>query len=297
MAEKFINQYLAVCDDQRNLSKKTVKAYKIDLQQFIAFQDKTFICSKKVVLEYIELLNRNYKPRTVKRKIASLRAFFQFLKDEQLINENPFSSIKLRMRAPKTLPRVIPTPIIEKMLRIAHQDVADLRKSPKISTQNALILELLFSTGIRVGELCRLSKSDIDIEGGSLRIMGKGAKERILQIGTPSVLNLLRIHYRQCPPDSQNLLVNRMGKPLSEQSVRTIVKKYATRAGAPMHITPLMFRHSFATALLDANVDIRYIQKLLGHSSIMTTQIYTEVSTAKQREVLTNCHPRNQMDL
>ena len=296
MSKELVTKYLAACETQRNLSSKTLKAYRIDLQQFADFRDETCLFSRELILEYIETLNAKYKPRTVKRKIASIRAFLQHLEEKQIIEENPFKRLKLRMRAPKQLPRVIPLSLIEQMLRIAHQDIVNMPcQKSDIAVRNALILEILFSTGIRVGELCGLSRLDVNVETGTLLIMGKGAKERLLQIGNDNVIKLLEEHCSRCSYNSSALFVNRIGNPMSEQSVRTIVKTFARRTGTQIHITPHMFRHSFATALLEANVDIRYIQKLLGHSSIMTTQIYTAVSTAKQREVLVNCHPRNQM--
>ena len=278
MMKSVMEQYLTVCETQRGLNQKTIKAYRTDLQQFISFKNRLDDISKESIFEYVGTLNMRYKPRSVRRKIASLRAFLQYLEEDQQIKENPFRKLKLRIRTPK--------------------DIADSSGQKKKSAiQNALVLELLFSTGMRVGELCKLLKADISIESGSLLIMGKGAKERVLQIGSMSVIELLREHCSQSECPRGALLVNRKGRPLSEQSVRAIVKKYALRADTQMHITPHMFRHSFATALVEANVDIRCIQKLLGHSSILTTQIYTDVSTAKQREILINYHPRNQMNI
>jgi len=298
MMKSVMEQYLTVCETQRGLNQKTIKAYRTDLQQFISFKNRLDDISKESIFEYVGTLNMRYKPRSVRRKIASLRAFLQYLEEDQQIKENPFRKLKLRIRTPKVLPRTIPMPLIERMLNVAYQDIADSSGQKKKSAiQNALVLELLFSTGMRVGELCKLLKADINIESGSLLIMGKGAKERVLQIGSMSVIELLREHCSQSECPGGALLVNRKGRPLSEQSVRAIVKKYALRADTQMHITPHMFRHSFATALVEANVDIRCIQKLLGHSSILTTQIYTDVSTAKQREILINYHPRNQMNI
>lgn len=296
MGKEFITQYLTACETQLNLNNKTLKAYRIDLQQFEEFCGGVSHFPEELISEYIAALNAKYKPRTVKRKIASIRAFLQHLEEKQIIEENPFKRIKLRMRAPKLLPRVIPLSLIEQMLRIAHQDIVNMPGQKRdIAVRNALILEILFSTGIRVGELCGLSRLNVNVETGTLLIMGKGAKERLLQIGNDNVIKLLKDHCSRCSYNSSALFINRIGNPMSEQSIRTIVTTFARRTGTQIHITPHMFRHSFATALLEANVDIRYIQKLLGHSSIMTTQIYTAVSTAKQREVLVNCHPRNQM--
>jgi integrase/recombinase XerD len=159
-------------------------------------------------------------------------------------------------------------------------------------------MELMFATGLRVSELCRLNVADLDLVEGTVKIYGKGAKERIVQIGTPTVLTVLSEYYscfggRADAP----FFVNRIGTRISEQSVRSILNKYASRISGDLHVTPHMFRHSFATLLLEADVDIRYIQQILGHSSITTTQIYTHVAMAKQRTILLNKHPRNKLSV
>ena len=147
-----------------------------------------------------------------------------------------------------------------------------------------------------MSELCSLSRRDVKLEEGEVKIYGKGAKERFVQITNPSVLQALR-EYRQETDHSEIFFVNRLGKPLSDQSVRGIVKKYGKLGGVEQHITPHMFRHSFATLLLEEDVDIRYIQRLLGHSSIVTTQIYTHVAGKKQRDILSAKHPRNRLEV
>ena len=162
------------------------------------------------------------------------------------------------------------------------------------------VTELLFATGVRISELCNLKYKNIDIENRSLLIWGKGSKERIIQIGNPDVISALSAYITAFEHEiSQSgwLFVNRLGNRLSEQSVRLMINKYAELAGIAMHITPHMFRHSFATLLLEADVDIRYIQKMLGHSSITTTEIYTSVSMHKQKAILTEKHPRNNMEV
>ena len=144
-----------------------------------------------------------------------------------------------------------------------------------------------------------MKASDVQTEAGEIKILGKGAKERRIQIANLSVLRALKEYKEACRAaiDSAGyFFVNRLGNRLSDQSVRTIISKYAALAGAEMHITPHMFRHSFATLLLEEDVDIRYIQHLLGHSSIVTTQIYTHVAGKKQRDILATKHPRNRME-
>ncbi len=159
------------------------------------------------------------------------------------------------------------------------------------------MLELLFSTGLRVSELCALTKASFRLEEGLLRLLidGKGRKERVVQLATPELLRLMETYCREFSGEIQregSILLNRRGCPLSPQSVRRIIHRYLTQVDPSSHITPHMFRHTFATALLEAGVDIRYIQSLLGHSSISTTQIYTHVSTRQQTLLLTEKHPR-----
>ena len=294
-----IERYLTSCRLQRRLDAKTVKSYRIDLLQFASYTTTLeFVPSRALILQYVEHLNVLFKPRTVKRKIASLKAFLNYLEDEQLVEVSPFARIKLRLKEPKTLPRTIPIADIEKILHLAHEELSFATGSArKTALRNTIIVELLFSTGMRVSELCRLTLGDIDYNNGTILIWGKGAKERILRVGNETILELLREYRDASLPRTQPLLKNRDGKPLSEQSVRITLQHFEKRANLQIHITPHMFRHSFATSLLEANVDIRYIQKMLGHSSITTTQIYTEVSAAKQNDILLNYHPRNRMSI
>jgi len=161
--------------------------------------------------------------------------------------------------------------------------------------KNITIIELLFATGARVSEICNLKLNDIDLESGSIRVLGKGNKERILQICNQEVTNIISeyisLHIIEIN-EYANLFNNRLGNRLSEQSVRLMIRKYAESSELNKHVTPHMFRHTFATSLLEEGVDIRYVQHLLGHSSIVTTQIYTHVAINKEREILREKHPR-----
>lgn len=296
---KEIDNYLASCRIQRSLDPKTLKAYRIDLKQYAAFVNMAeHPLSRFSILQYLEAASLSYAPKTVKRKLASLRGFVSYLLDEHLLEENPFIKLRLRLKEPKVLPRTIPIPAIEKILRIAHNDISrSSANARKKALRNAIIIELLFSTGMRVSELCRLAPEDIDLNNGVMIIWGKGAKERIIRVENEGILKLLREYRELTDSKTKTLLINRDGAALSDQSVRSVLKSFEKRAGLHAHITPHMFRHSFATALLEANVDIRYIQKMLGHSSITTTQIYVDATTEKQFAILSKCHPRNQMQI
>lgn len=168
----------------------------------------------------------------------------------------------------------------------------------KCAIRDAAILELLFATGARVSEICFLTPETVDLDNHTIKFFGKGSKERIIQIENQDVLKILKNYqdvFQQDIETAGYFFVNKLKKRLTEQSVRTIINNHATAINCNKHITPYMFRHSFATFLLEEDVDIRYIQKILGHSSITTTQIYTHVAMAKQKEILTLRHPRNKI--
>ncbi len=301
--ENLKENYLLHCKTQKELNDKTLKAYRIDLSQFIAFSsDSNEPFSRENINAYLTMLHGTYQPKTTKRKIASLKAFFHFLEYEGLMEVNPFNKMRLSFREPKRLPKTIPPNIIQLFLntlyRESRQDATPSKK--KSILRDIAVIELLFATGMRISELCCLKRQDIDMENYSVLIWGKGSKERILQIGNPDVVLALSLYldaFQKQIAQSGWLFVNRLGNRLSEQSVRLMINKYAKLAGISLHITPHMFRHSFATLLLEADVDIRYIQKMLGHSSITTTEIYTSVSMHKQKAILTEKHPRNGMEV
>ena len=283
-----MNQYLTYCRTQKRLDCKTLKAYRIDLISDI---------SPAILESYVATLHEQFKPKTVKRKLASLKAFFHYLDYRDRIVSNPFNKLHIKFREPVILPKTIPLSTIESLLTTIYQQYA--HASTDFQRRNALrdaaVIELLFATGIRISELCSLSANDINLTDRTILIFGKGSKERILQLGNDDVVHTLT-EYRKCYlPDikrTNRFFVNQAGRPLSDQYVRRTIRKYCSLASIDMHITPHMFRHTFATSLLEADVDIRYIQEMLGHSSIHITEIYTHVSTAKQRDILMNKHPR-----
>lgn len=300
-----IKRYLQHCQIEKGLSPKTIKAYQIDLSQFACHVGSNIsACDKEMLQEYLSLIHGRYTVKSVKRKVASIKAFFNYLEDEDIITSNPFRKIRIKLHEPSLLPKTIPLNTLELLLQCAYK-----RKQALIDTspyqyaaclRDIAVLELLFATGIRVSELCAIRNNAIDLSNGTVKIYGKGSKERIIQIGNPDVLSALQAYYdahfyqiHKCGW----FFVNRLGNQLSDQSVRNMINKYTQFANIEQHITPHMFRHSFATLLLEEDVDIRYIQLLLGHSSITTTQIYTHVTSKKQRALLESKHPRNKFTL
>ena len=301
--EFLIKRYLDYCQFNKGLSQKTVKAYRIDLTQFAEHCTGSQWIERSVINDYIAELQKRYKVRSTKRKLATVKAFFNYLEYEEIIESNPFAKLRIRLNEPFVLPRTIPIDTIEILLRSAYSEKDKCMKDGtqwRAGCRDVAILELLFASGMRVSELCSLTTESIDLQDGTIRIYGKGSRERIIQIGNADVMSALRTYYNAFSSDIVRggpFFLNRLNHRLSEQSVRFMINKYAMRSNISLHITPHMFRHSFATLLLEENVDIRYIQQFLGHSSILTTQIYTHVTSKKQREILSDRHPRNKMTL
>jgi integrase/recombinase XerD len=298
-----VNQYLNFCFHRKNLDKKTIKSYSIDLKQFENFNNQSNLDwrSKSAIESYIESLHTQFKPKSVKRKIASIKAFFHYLELEEILEINPFHKIQIKYKEPFILPKTIPLKNIETIISFAYLNYkkANTNYAKKTRLRNALILELLFATGMRISELCSLKIEQIDLTEYIIKIYGKGSKERLIQICNHNVQKLLHNYIKERGKERNNdyLFINRLNHRLSEQSVRNMINNYATQAGISLHITPHMFRHSFATLLLEEDVDIRYIQQMLGHSSITTTQIYTHTSINKQKSILTIKHPRNNLNI
>lgn len=297
----YISEYLNYCEYRKQLNFKTIKAYKIDLNQYNSFcLDITDPFSKKAVDSYITELFKHYKSKSVKRKIASLKAFFHYLEYTEFLAQNPFDKLDVYFREAKLLPKTISFHSIQKFLSVLYAQKMQTVSAYqfKCCLRDIAVIELLFATGMRISELCSLKPSDIDLENNTVLIYGKGSKERILQLGNCEVISALATYQSTFKADISAcgyFFVNKRKQKLSDQSVRFMINRYAALAGIEQHITPHMFRHSFATLLLEQDVDIRYIQKMLGHSSISTTEIYTHVSSAKQKDILVNKHPRNFM--
>ena len=294
-----IDEFLNYCRYHKKLSDKTIRAYKIDLSQYGVFSNEL---SKQALWDYIEYLNKKYKPKTAKRKLATLKAFIHFLLLQDFIDFNPFDKLETTIKEPLLLPKTIPLGVIAKLISFSYQQIVFAKSDYQIrsAVRNTAILELLFATGARVAEICTLRSDNVDLLGNSVKFYGKGSKERIIPIENFAVLSILRKYHSLFEKeilDSGYFFVNKLGRRMTEQSVRNMINFYCKQCGVDMHITPHMFRHSFATLLLEEDVDIRYIQRMLGHSSITTTQIYTHVTSAKQKEILKIKHPRNKLNI
>ena len=299
-----IDNYLEYCKNQKRLDTKTIKAYRIDLSQF-SKQNITPNASditSDMLENYVATLHHKFKPKPVKRKIASLKAFFHYLEYKEITIINPFNKIKLHFREPVILPKTIPLHTVETFLSAIYNQYHNAKNTYQrdCALRDVAVIELLFATGMRISELCSLKINDVNLYDRTVLIYGKGAKERLIQIGNDDVAKILNTYKSTFLTKMQkchHFFANPNGTALSDQSVRRMIKKYTSLAGIELHITPHMFRHTFATSLLEADVDIRYIQEMLGHSSINITEIYTHVAMSKQRDILTAKHPRKNFEI
>lgn len=299
-----ITSYLNYCTHQKRLDSKTLSAYTTDLRQFsssISVEDIASI-TPSIIESYLALSHQSYKPKTVKRKIASLKAFFHYLEYKDLIAANPFNKLQIKFREPVVLPKTIPLHTVELFLATIYRQYrqATTLYQRRNALRDAAVAELLFSTGMRISELCSLKPSSVNLYDGTILIYGKGSKERRLQVGNSAVLKILREYREEFDQEimlCRHFFGNQSGKALSDQSVRRMINKYCDLAAIEQHITPHMFRHTFATCLLEADVDIRYIQEMLGHSSINITEIYTHVAVGKTKDILLSKHPRKDFEV
>ena len=292
--------YLEYCEYRKELDGKTLKAYRIDLRQYFEY-----VCvdepDKEKIEEYITHLHKSYKQKTVKRKIASIKAFYNYLEETEIIAESPFRKIKVKFKETVTLPRIIPREEIEKLLNHMYQCLNENDKaSRKFMLRDVAVIEVFFATGARVYEISNIRDDSINLNTGLIRLMGKGGKERYVQISNTSILEVLKKYYdenEQSIKKSGYFFVNNRESRYTEQSIRLMLKKYTKQAGIERNITPHMFRHSFATYLIEEGVDVSCVQQILGHSSIKTTQIYIHIAAKKQAEILKEMHPRNNMKI
>ncbi|HOV22023.1 MAG TPA: tyrosine recombinase XerC [Candidatus Ratteibacteria bacterium] len=288
--KRYVKKFLDYLTLQRNYSVNTIKGYKKDISQFINFIKKNKInsfdeISHQLLISYLgHLRSYGYSENTIGRKIASLKSFFKFLTTRKLVKSNPIVLLSSPKKADR-LPNFLTLEEVEKILNLPF-------KNSWQSLRNKAILELLYSTGIRVGELTSLKIEDINFFEEVIKVRGKGKKERIVPIGKYALKAL--IEYIEKRPNKKERIVflNKYNKPLTERSVERIIDKYSKKAIINKKVTPHTFRHSFATHLLDRGADLRTVQELLGHERITTTQIYTHLTVERLKEFYNKTHPR-----
>ena len=295
-------EFLRYCRFERKLDEKTIKAYRFDIKQFadnLMKSAKLGDVTRDYLKQWIESLSK-YRYKTIKRKIASVNALMNYLEGEFEEFNNPLRSLHIRLKPPVRLPVVMTKDEMQRIVGRLDKEITATENNRQkfLNVRNKAIIELLFGSGMRIGELCGLRNKDVDLQLGQVRIIGKGNKERIVDICLPAILNPLRqwIKLRESSEDPKDaFFTSHIGRKLGPQTIRALVRQLTRECKIEKHVTPHTFRHTFATLLLEENVDISYIQHILGHSSISTTQIYLHVNPFRQREILMNHHPRSRM--
>ena len=303
----FIRQFIHYLSAEKNASPHTCRCYERDLKEFENFlksQGADFSPSGKlewekvdriVIRKYLSVLHRKNKKSSIARKISTLRSFFRYLVREKLVSSNPAKAVSTP-KVEKTLPATL---TVDEAFRLMESPDRPLKKvteaeAKKSALRDRAILELLYSSGLRVGELVGLNLKHLDLHLGIVRVMGKGRKERIVPVGNKA-MEALKVYLdrRGDPGGEAPLFVNMRGGRLTSRSVGRLIKKYTRASGIVRKVSPHSLRHSFATHLLDGGADIREIQEMLGHASLSTTQRYIHLSPGKLMEVYDKAHPRS----
>lgn len=283
---------------EKNFSEHTAKAYYADILAYLIWLDETGCeeVSLPKVREYLHHIQiYNYKKTTLARKIASLRTFYKYLHREKKVETNPAMNL-ISPKRPRSLPKFITMEEIEQILNNINIDTP-------AGYRNRTILELLWASGMRVSELSGLNFGNLNLENNEITVFGKGAKERIILI-TDRAKSYLKTYINTVrslvakdytlPPvtDESPVFINKTGYRLQTKTIRNVINETVEKIELPKHVTPHMFRHSFATHLIENGADLRVVQELLGHASISNTQIYTHISTQHMKEVYDETHPR-----
>ena len=292
-----IDSFLEHLKSTKNLSDKTLQAYATDLKLFLKYDHDL---TEPKICRYVGYLQaRGIKDASIKRKIVSLRIFFDYLAEQKKIDMSPFVNLKFRFRQERSLPKTLSIKEIRRLLD-CFEAPDSTPKTPFATRQfirDAALIDLLISTGIRVAEAAAIRFEDLITYEHAILIHGKGRKQRIIYISSPITWKRLTEQYKQQKSLSRTdfLFTNRNDLPLNSHSIEEIYKKYALRARINPNSTPHYLRHTFATNLLINGADLRSVQEILGHSSIATTQIYTEVSAQRKKQVFRKYNYRNKL--
>ena len=297
--EEALNEFINDLSVIKNYSSNTILAYKNDILEFQAFlktekmaRGLLFI-RNKIPQNYVSYLtSQGLASTSIHRKISSLSSFYDFLVREELFHDNFFKDLE-EPKIPKRLPKVISTNEIEMLMESCD-------KENRLGYRNYCILGCLFGCGLRVSELCNMEIKDIDFVERTIQIHGKGSKDRIvimydeLASSLKHYISTFRVEllYNSGSTENRHVFLNKNGTTLTRVGVRKILEKMVNDCGETFHISPHMLRHSFATALLNKGMDLRYVQELLGHESLSTTQIYTHVGYETIKKSYTIAHPR-----
>jgi len=284
--DRYIEKFVRYLEIEKNASPHTVLNYRRDLEAFVVFLEGQEILKTDYLLvrRYLAFLKeKRLTARSIARKLSALRSFFRFLVREGLLGINPTDAI-VSPKQEKPLPKFLTE---EEMVRLIEAPKADTVKG----LRDRAIFETLYSTGLRISELVSLTEESVDFVGGTVRVMGKGRKERMVPIGDRA-LRAIRRYLSQRKADSRTIFLNKNKKPLGVRGVRKVMDQYLRFMTLKTHVSPHTIRHSFATHLLGRGADLRSVQELLGHANLATTQIYTHLTTEKLKAVYDKAHPR-----
>lgn len=297
-SKQYLEDFKSYLLVEKNFSKHTAKAYYSDILGYLLWlSDAPCIdVNFSKVREYLHFIQKfDYKKTTIARKIASIRTFYKYLYREKLVETNPALNLNTPKR-PKPLPKFLTTDEVEQILN-------GLKIDTPAGFRNRAILELLWATGMRVSELSGLNFGSLNLENNEITVFGKGSKERIvlvseraktyLQRYLDTARSLVAKGFRLEPiTDTVPVFINNTGYRLQDKTIRNVINDVVNSIELPKKVTPHMFRHSFATRLIENGADLRVVQELLGHASISNTQIYTHVSTQRLKQVYNEAHPR-----
>lgn len=287
--DSFLNRYKMFLLDQKGLSQETYRAYVGDIEDLLAFLGEQGIScpDRTAVRSYMMKLHTRYNRTTINRKLSSIKGFFDFIMSQSDLDVNPFSHVR-SLKKHEDLPKFL-TP----------EEVIDLIEGVKEPRDRA-VLELFYSTGVRVGEVESMNCMDVDKDAGFILVMGKGAKQRRIPVG-PRALSAIMEYLRSRGIEdpvycSEPLFLNSRNRRLKSRSIRRIVETWSINMAMSRHVSPHVIRHTFATHMLDAGADLRAIQEMLGHASLSTTQHYTHLTLDKLMDVYDKSHPKAKED-
>lgn len=293
-SKKYLEDFKKYLEDEKNFSNHTIRAYMADVLTFLIWVNEKNIddIDTKYFSNYLYFIDKmNYTKTTIARKIASIRAFYKYLYREEIIDFNPLDTVSGPKRS-KSLPNFLSDDEIETIL-------TNVKISTPSGYRNRVIFELLWVSGMRISELSGLNYENLNLEQNEITVFGKGAKERIVLIPNRTreslknyIENISDLIFKTRKGPKDPVFINNTGYRLQNQSIRKALKEVVDNIELSKKVTPHVFRHSFATRLLENGADLRVVQELLGHSSISNTQIYTHVSTQRLKTVYEEAHPR-----
>lgn len=295
MDEELEAAFLSFMDTERSASPRTILNYRLALGSFRIWAGDRFAGWKDSSAEdfrrwLFDMMKQELAKATIRLRFAAIRSFYKFLVHRRGLAKSPVAEVQLP-KPEKKLPVVLTIAQIDELLALPLQAAVHRQTKPWMPLRDAAILELFYSCGLRISELRGLDVKDVDFLGENVRVLGKGAKERIVPVGGPAMAALQR-YQREAAVTQGPLFLGKNRTRITQQAIDQLLKKYLKLSSIPFKISPHKLRHSFATHLLDAGADLRSVQSLLGHASLSTTQIYTHVTKERLRKAYDEAHPR-----